>query len=69
MRAAGQTAVKFKVPLGRALTQSGHSDAIMTLSENMTSQPNVLHDREWWYLRTADLAETGSLLPRAKQFG
>ena len=63
-RAAGQTAVHFKVPLGRALTQSGHSDAVMASSENMTSQPNVLHDREW-YPRTADLAETGSLLPRA----
>ena len=36
----------------------------MTSPENMTSQPNVLHDREW-YPRTADLAETGSLLPRA----
>ena len=45
--AASQTAVQFKVPPGRALTQIGHSDAIMTSSENMTSQPNVLHGREW----------------------
>ena len=64
MHAAGQTAAQFKVPLGHALKQSGHSDAVMTSSENMTSQPNVLHDREW-YPRTADLAERGSLLPRA----
>ena len=63
MRAAGQTAVQFKAPLGRALTRSCHSDAVMTSSENMTSQPKVLHGREW-YLRATDLAETGLLLPR-----
>ena len=40
--AAGQTAVHFKVPLRRALTHSGRRDAVMTLSENVTSQPSVL---------------------------
>ena len=54
--------VHFKVLLRHVLTHSGHSDAVMTLSENVTSEPNVLHDREWhpW---TANLAETGLLLP------
>ena len=61
---ASQTAAQFKVPLGHTLTQSGHSDAVMTSLENMTSRPNVLHGREW-YPRTADLAEMGLLLPRA----
>ena len=57
----GQTAV---VPLGCACMQRGHSDAVMTSTKNMTSQPNVVHDREW-HLWTADLAEMGLLLPCA----
>ena len=45
-----------------AEVESGH-DAVMTYRENVTSQPIVLYYREW-HPRTADLAETGSLLPR-----
>ena len=43
MRVAGQTALQFKVLLRCVCTYGGHNDAVMML-ENMTSQPNVLHD-------------------------